>query len=441
MVGATLYITKISLLLALFYSACYCCSGRGGVGVDAKNTNKKTTNRSKGCERKVTGKIQRKIQRRVGTSWYQNQKFGGETLPVRFGLPKKYYNTNRRKKKNWLKPVPLVLFFHGFGGTAGSYTDQLDYFSFQKDSSMMTVALTGMGGDATKEDIGTSWNGFGSTSSSSPDNPTCDTDNVYCNAGEDGGDYYYGSDNGDNQQCNCYKDCNGRCQDNCWWTTCQDSVEQTKRILMKILKKYCIDLTQIWAVGSSNGGMFVHELAADQRIAPYLAGIIPMVGLPHFGFNKGPAVIQNQDDYYYPPSPSDDYDYAVSPFDNGGVNPISYLGLWGQKDTVVPPYVTIDSSGGYVPCRSVEEQGWYYTTADCVTDYWGKALGCDSQQQQLEPTFHENALECWSYTNCGGSNSNVEVTGCITNDDHYTYYTYAFQYMVDYIKSHPRVIF
>lgn len=384
------------------------------------NTNKnKKKNRSQGC----TKKISNKIRNRVGTTWYQNQTYGGELLPVRYGLPKTYFK-KKRKPKHRVKAVPLVLFFHGYGGTPEQYREPLDYFTFppkkqkQRDG-MMTVALTGMGGSTGT--FSTSWKGVGSTSSSA-DQPTCNSNNVYCTANTDTDYYYeYGFDS-DNPQCNCYEDCNSSCDDKCWWTTCKDSVQQTKKMLKHILQNYCIDTTQIWAIGSSNGGMFVHELAQDARIARYFAGIIPMAGLPHFGFNAGPA--------------------SSSSSLSSAMEQISYLGLWGADDTVVPPVKTIDRSGDglQVPCRSVEEQGWYYTTAECVTEYWGQQLQCNPQPVPLAPTFHANALRCWSYTNCATDRrSNVEITGCITNDDHYTSFDYAFQFMVDYIKQHPKL--
>lgn len=76
------------------------------------NKNKKKNHRSQGCPKKISNKI----RNRVGTTWYQNQKYGGELLPVRYGLPKTYFH-KKRKQKHRVKAVPLVLFFHGYGGT------------------------------------------------------------------------------------------------------------------------------------------------------------------------------------------------------------------------------------------------------------------------------------------------------------------------------------
>lgn len=89
--------------------------------------------------------------------------------------------------------------------------------------------------------IGNSWNGAGSTKSPGSDGPTCNKTP------------YGGVDV-------CYKDC-GSCSDECWWTTCKDSVEQTMDVLNYVLENFCIDTEMIWATGCSNGGIFLYELA------------------------------------------------------------------------------------------------------------------------------------------------------------------------------------
>lgn len=61
-------------------------------------------------------------------------------------------------------------------------------------------------------------------------------------------------------------------------------------------------MNMIWATGCSNGGMFLYELAHNSRTSNILAGIAPMVGLPHNGFNFGPS------------------------------SPMSFIGMWGLRD-------------------------------------------------------------------------------------------------------------
>merc|ERR1712100_436364 len=98
----------------------------------------------------------------------------------------------------------------------------------------MNVGIQGMG----EPNNWPSWNGFGSTKSPGPEGRTCNddvTDEL------------------------CYDDC-GDCRDNCWWTTCQDSVALTVDIIIYTLENYCIDMRQVWALGCSNGGMFTYTL-------------------------------------------------------------------------------------------------------------------------------------------------------------------------------------
>jgi dienelactone hydrolase len=145
-------------------------------------------------------------------------------------------------------PTPLLIYFHGWGGDhkeCGNLCRQASEHGF------ITAALSG---------IEQSWNGVGTTDSPGPAGSTCEsTAPNYCE-----------------------EDCNG-CADNCWWTTCKDSVEQTIHVLEYLESVLCINVSMIWATGGSNGGVFNHALAADQRIAPRLAGIAPSIGLPHSG--------------------------------------------------------------------------------------------------------------------------------------------------------------
>ena len=48
----------------------------------------------------------------------------------------------------------------------------------------------------------------------------------------------------------------------CAWTTCKDSVAQTIDVYQYVVDRYCVDLDAVWATGSSNGGVFAHELAS-----------------------------------------------------------------------------------------------------------------------------------------------------------------------------------
>jgi len=356
------------------------------------------------------------------TSWYANQNYKGQTLPVLYTLPSQYDKD---------KPVPLHFYFHGYGSTPGEGSPLFNDFANAKANTatttnannngvdgIMSVALTGMG--VTGGVPYPSWNGFGSTDSPNGiSGRTCNAE-VYCAEGDFCMDDCSSSSangiagNGD-----------GVCGDTCWWTTCQDSVEQTKELLEQVLNEFCIDLSRIFVSGSSNGGMFLHELANDKRTAPYLAGILPQVGLPHYGHNNGPA----------------------STTDNVDVEPISYFGIWGANDTTVPPSENEADDGTIVECRSSEQNGWFYTTADCVTKYWAKKLQCNDERELIAPSF-PLIKSCWTYKNCNNKNNdgttndtnNVEVSGCIVDTNHYGPFNFANNYLIEFIYSHPKII-
>merc|ERR1712238_355153 len=84
---------------------------------------------------------------------------------------------------------------------------------------------------------------------------------------------------------------------------------------------------------------------------------------------------------------------------NVDVEPISYFGIWGANDNVVPPLQNQADDGTLLECRSSEPNGWFYTTADCVTKYWAKQLHCNEERESIQP-FHSKIKSCWTYKTC-----------------------------------------
>ncbi|KAL9179207.1 hypothetical protein ACHAXT_008497 [Thalassiosira profunda] len=172
--------------------------------------------------------------------WDATTAFDGGAYSHKYSLPSEYGAT----------PVPLLLFFHGWGGNSGSCGSTC---STASDRGYATISLTGIGGKGHSN----SWNGFGSNDSglgladapvdaqSVPgcpleDDRTCNT-NAY--------------------RVRCYRDCGDTCDtnDGCMWTTCKNSVDQTLGVLRPFLDEYCVDLDRIYASGCSNGGMFLYR--------------------------------------------------------------------------------------------------------------------------------------------------------------------------------------
>jgi len=173
------------------------------------------------------------------------------------------------------------------------------------------------------------------------------------------------------------------------WTTNVDSVAQTLGIMEEVENNVCVDLDRIWAVGCSNGGMFTFELAADERTASKLLGIAPIVGLPHKGFSRGPKV-----------------------------QGIHMMGMWGEKDDLVPPISNTD-----YPDVTRSKKGLYFSTSDKVMMDWTVGNGCaGSGQDALDESedwgigAYGNLITCT--LGCGEQENGVRVVGCIFNKGH-----------------------
>jgi len=150
--------------------------------------------------------------------------------------------------------------------------------------------------------------------------------------------------------------------------------------------------------------MFQFELAKDPRTHNLLAGVVSMVGLPHYGYNFGPS------------------------------SPMHFLGFWGINDTIVPPKAGVATDGSFLPNRSSQKSGWFYQTAKSTTAKWAKVLQTD---QKHSVNYHETMLgECWQYSNgLGGS----EVTGCYyKHKEHTCDERFMRDPIIKYLKSHTK---
>ena len=67
------------------------------------------------------------------------------------------------------------------------------------------------------------------------------------------------------------------CARHSWWTTCEDSVRQTAELLGELERSLCYDPRRVYAVGCSNGGIFLYELATS-HLAPAFAAFMPIIG-------------------------------------------------------------------------------------------------------------------------------------------------------------------
>lgn len=293
-------------------------------------------------------------------------------------------------------PAPVILWFHGWGGTLESY-GLPKMLQNAASNGFVTVALRGYGSSGYE-----SWRHGGSTNSTGPMGPTCQN-----RENDDRETYNYCSDT---YPCQC--DCSQKYSE-CTWTTCLDSVAQTMDVLDKVEDDVCIDLDQVWAIGCSNGGMFTYELAHDPRSAPRIAGIVPVAGLPHWGYSRGPSV---------PGTP--------------------IFAMMGKKDPTCPPKSNTDDMHKSVEKYKAPEGGMFYTTLWKVMNDWTEGNGCEAGIDAVDLDSNDLGIESDNFLRCkigcGEREDGVRVVGCIFDGKHDCYEDAGVSYdaVYKFIKSY-----
>lgn len=248
------------------------------------------------------------------------------------------------------EPLPVVLVFHGWGGDENSIlgtpivTEQADADGY------ILVAPRGIGSEG-GDDNYNSWTFRGSATGLDGDGgKICDDENT--------GDYHYAS---------CGPIGDGIAQNTCSWTQCQtDDVAFVGALIAEVGSKLCVDTDRVYAMGGSNGGMFLWELGQNPASAPQLRAIAPLIGLPHRGHLDGPAT-------------------AGMPV----------LLITGMDDPTVPPGAWEDPSF----TTTTDGDFFFYTGATAITRVWSEAAGCSVGDPAMPVDVGIDGVECRSY--CG----------------------------------------
>ena len=276
-----------------------------------------------------------------------------------------------------LRSWPLAVYFHGWGGSKGDWPA---LYAHGRANGYIVAAADGFD-DGRGAGWG-SWNVAGSTDAA---RATCHDPRANASAAF------------------CYPSC-GACRDSCQWTTCEDSVAQALALLREVRAAFRVDASKIFAIGVSNGGMFVYALAASTRSADLFAGFVPVIASPHRGFNVAP----------------------LRP-------PAAFLGIWGQNDTTMPPHsnpsiaghpggpdVALGTAG--TTGNQASGVGWLYTTARAATRQWGARNGCrdgdapepcDERCLGLSEGTGSKQRQCVAWRQCDAA---VAVVECIALD-------------------------
>jgi len=287
---------------------------------------------------------------------------GGSRLSAILGLPTEYW-LSVPESYDPFAPTPLLMWYHGWGGEGWNFDD----ISESGASDGYIVAMPTGYNDS--EVNGASFKVSGTTNVSGV--PTCrpDTD-------EDGEA--------------CYSSCVesfGVCADNCWWTTCEDSVQQTLWLLDEIFASLCVDTEKVWAGGWSNGGMFAWELAINVRTAHIFSAVLPVDGSPMGGFLQPPLRSEN----------------------------LVVIAGWGSLDATMPPYPVGDAkprTDAVDPGTVVSTyDGYYFTSARSVTDVFARTLGCnETRPWPIDASRYSHRLACVAWLECNPGARVIECT-------------------------------
>jgi len=284
-------------------------------------------------------------------------------------------------------PVPLLVDFHGWGGTAQDQMKSVPWKSVADKDPEGFIVVTAKGMD--DNPAGGWWGSWNCSSDTGPLGKTCDKSNV---------ENHYP----------CYSSC-PLCdpEEACDWTSCYDDVVFTKQLLEEISSQWCVDLSSIHMSGVSNGGMYIYSKLVSQ-LADTVASFGPVSGSPLLGFNDPPPVPVNIIDFH-------------------GINDgtVPYMSV-GPND--VGPHSTVKSWDGFFyhqkPILLAELRDW---------------MSC-SPTPSPYPTPQDgvSGWECRLWAGCRGGK---EVVACTGDHDHdypfNTDYEAGLAIMWQFMKSHP----
>lgn len=177
--------------------------------------------------------------------------------------------------KHYAAAAGVVLAFHGYSGSGDGCTMEEDTLELMEEYNYVIVAPSGMGGggyDFSSCQNQGSNTGFGPTGLI----PVCDIT-------QDSQDY-------------CNESCQP-CDNRCYWSHCKDHDVQFVLDLLtgninddgfvnalSDVLSFDYTISNLFAMGSSNGGMFVWTLLQDPRTSGLFRVVSPIIGLPHCGY-------------------------------------------------------------------------------------------------------------------------------------------------------------
>jgi poly(3-hydroxybutyrate) depolymerase len=288
-------------------------------------------------------------------------------------------------------PAPLVLYFHGWGGSQNEFVGNADVQAEAEALGMILAAPLGLGAGPPDRSY-SSWSFSGSTTGLDGDgvNPNVPGDTTDICDDATTSDYDYSS-------------CAGVAENGCAWTHCQaDDVDFVLALITELEAGLCIDSAAIFATGGSNGGMFSWELGQNPRTASKFRALAPLIGLPHRG-------------------------YLAS---KGTENDLPVLSITGTRDRTVPPGDWEDPSF----TETTDGDHFYYTGATAITQVWAASHGCDISIPAATVDVGVDNFDCRSY--CPSEGALPQVLDCRAGMGHTYDYGTTVPLMLGFFEAH-----
>lgn len=287
-------------------------------------------------------------------------------------------------------PTPLVLAFHGWGGSEREYLNSDLVTSEADQRGYLLVVPRGLGAGAPDQSL-SSWSFRGSTTGLDGDGLRADVAGDSEATCDDAltTDYRYDS-------------CVGVAANGCSWTQCQDDdVDFVLDLLDALGDQLCLDGRRVFATGGSNGGMFTWELAQNERSAPRIRAIAPLIGLPHRGYLDG----------------------------KGRADDLPALLITGTEDRTVPPGEWDDPSF----TTSSDGDRYYYTGATAITQVFAGAHGCDASGAAAPFDEGIDDVDCRTY--CAADPGWPRVLDCRRAMGHTYQFSWAWPLILDFFDQ------
>ena len=290
---------------------------------------------------------------------------------------------------------PLIIAFHGWGGDMGEFLDNAVVRSESDQRGYIVVAPLGLGQEEPGNPLA-SWSFSGSTTGLDGDGLNASVPNDSSAICDDTvtADYRYPS-------------CQDTAENSCSWTQCTtDDFEFTADLIDDIQQHYCVDSDRIYALGGSNGGMFIWDLAREESTVGIFAAMASLIGLPHRGYLAPPTATEG----------------------------MPVLSITGLRDRTVPPGEWGEASF----TTTTDGDRYYYTGATAITKAWAEAYGCDTSSAAAPIDVGVADVDCRGWSFCRGETQWPPVLDCRRDMGHTYGLSWSWPLILDFFDQHSR---